>query len=444
MWRKAHALAGSRASMHDSAHAMPYYPVADRVSALGISILLFSCIFLQRFGIPASETQTIAIPFVIAYLVFGYMLLRGRLFVSPGLLVAYCAAMALITLSLMISSVAPSLMSYFYLLSVYLLYVFKLRYREGVFEHAVDAYQNFMLVAAVIGIVQFLGQFVVDRELVFPIDTFLPPEILFTETFNVIIPLTYESEIMKSNGVFFLEPSFFSQFLAIAIVAELTTRQRMRRLLVYGGALLVSYSGTGLALVVVLLPWILYRRGNIQLLVWGFIGIGFLAIAGDALNLEMLTKRIGEFEETESSGFARFISPILLIRDFLLDSAQSFFFGLGAGTIEDVMAASRVNSYLAHDPTWIKLLIEYGFLAFMAVMIYVLMALGHGNRHPVIFVAVMLTFLLLGGYLLNGTMHVLFVALMAWHSDPTRAGVVAPARPIRPRPIRLQHEESPR
>jgi hypothetical protein len=444
MWRKAYAVAGSRASMHPAAHAVPFYPVADRVSALGITVLLFSCIFLQRFGIPASETQTISIPFVMGYLVFGYLLLRGRMFVSPGLLVGYCAAMALITLSFVASDIVPSLLSYFYLLSIYLLYVFKLRYREGCFEHAVDVFQNFMLVAAIFGIAQFVGQFFLDRELVFPIDTFLPPEILLTETFNIIIPLTYESEIMKSNGVFFLEPSFFSQFLAIAIVAELTTRQRMRRLLVYGTGLLVAYSGTGLGLVAVLLPWILYRRGNVQLLVWGFIGIGFLAIAGDALNLDAVTNRLGEFDETQSSGFARFISPILLIRDFLLDSAKGFFFGLGAGSIEDVMTASRVNDYLSHDPTWIKLLIEYGFLAFMTVMAFVLMALGHGNRHPVIFVAVTLTFLVLGGYLLNGTMHVLFVTLMAWHSDPTRGVVVRPAAPLRQRPIRLESEEAPR
>jgi hypothetical protein len=428
MWRKAYAVAGSRAVPHPAAaRGVPFYPAADRVSALGISILLFSCIFLQRFAIPAGDTQQLAVVFVIGYLVSGYLLLRGRLIVSPGLMVAYCAAMALITLSFVFSDILPSMMSYFFLLSIYLLYMFKLRYREGCFEHAVDAFLNFMLIAAIIGIAQFAGQFVVDRDLVFPIDAFLPPAILFTETFNVIIPLTYESAIMKSNGVFFLEPSFFSQFLALAIVAELTMRQRMRRLLIYGTALLVSYSGTGLGLVVLLLPWILYRRGNVQLLVWGMIGLGFLAIAGDALNLEIFTKRLGEFEETQSSGFARFISPIFLIRDFLLDSAKNFFFGLGAGSIEEVMTASRFNDYLAHDPTWIKLLIEYGFLAAVSLLAYVMLAMGHGNRHPVLFVAVMLTFLLLGGYLLNGMMHILFVTLMAWHSDPARALAAASA-----------------
>jgi hypothetical protein len=434
MWRKAYAVAGRR--------AVPFYPAADRVSAFGITILLFSCIFLQRLAIPAGDTQQIAVVFVIGYLVFGYLLLRGRIIVSPGLLIAYCAAMALITLSFVFSDIVPSMLSYFYLLSIYLLYVFKLRYREGCFEHAIDAFQNLMLVAAVVGIAQFAGQFIVDRDLVFPIDTFLPPEMLFTETFNVIIPLTYESEIMKSNGVFFLEPSFFSQFLALAIVAELTMRQRVRRLLVYGAALLVSYSGTGLGLVAVLLPWILYRRGNVQLLVWGAIGVGFLAIAGDALNLEIFTKRLGEFDETHSSGFARFISPIFLIRDFLLDSAKSFFFGLGAGSIEDVMTASRSYNYLSHDPTWIKLLIEYGFLATVTLLIYVLMAMGHGNRQPVFFVAVLLTFLFLGGYLLNGTMHILFVTLMAWHSDPARSLAPASGYPRR-RTVRLHSEPIP-
>ncbi len=426
MWRKAYAFPGSRAATHaTAAPAAPYYPVADRVTTFGITALLFSSIFLQRFAIQAGESQQIAIAFIIGYLIFGYMLLRGRLIVSPGLLVAYCAAMALITLSFVLSGMMSSLLSYIYLLSIYLLYVFKLRYREGTFEHAINAFQNLMLVAALLGIAQFAAQFVVGPELAFPMDAFLPPGILFDDTFHTIIPLTYESEIMKSNGVVFLEPSFFSQFLAIAIVAELTLQQRVRRLLIYGTALLVSYSGTGLGLVALLLPWILYRRGNIMLLVWGFIGAGILFVASDALNLETVTKRLGEFEARDSSGFARFISPILLIRDFLLDSAKSFFFGLGAGSIEEVMKASRFNDYLSHDPTWIKLLIEYGFLAATALLTYVAVALGHGNRHPVLFVAVLLTFLVLGGYLLNGTMHVVFVALMAWHSDPTRGTVPA-------------------
>lgn len=423
-----------------------FLPAADKVSTFGITCILFFCIFLQRFALPiGTGTSQLAVSFVLAYLVFGYMLLRGRLMVSPALAMLFCGVMALMTVSLAIADEKASLMSFIYLFTIYVLYAFKLRYREGVFEHTLHSYQGLMVVAAVFGIVQFASQFVIGPELMFPIDTYFPEELLFRETFNVMIPLAYESEIMKSNGVFFLEPSFFSQFLGLSIIIELTRRQSLWRLVIYCAALLVSYSGTGLSMVVLFLPWILYRRGNIQILVWGAIAVAFLVIAGESLNLSRMADRLQEFGEPESSGFARFISPIYLIRDFLLDSARGFFFGFGPGAIDDFVKASRVGGYLAHDPTWIKLLFEYGFIAFLGLLTYVVTALTHGTRDKVLCVAIIYLYLFLGGYLLNSMMHALFIALMAWHSDPAR--VALPVRRRRSRwiePTAMGEERTPR
>jgi hypothetical protein len=428
MLRRAYAAPHRRGPMPQPAVRLP---AVDRLSAFGITTILFACIFLQRFALPVGSTNQVAVSFILAYAVFGYMLLRGRLLLSPALVMFFCGVMAMMTISLAIADERASLSSFVYLFAIYVLYAFKLRYRDGCFEHTLHSYQNLMIVAALFGIAQFASQFVLGADVMFPIDAYIPQDYLYWETYHVMIPLAYESEIMKSNGVFFLEPSFFSQFVGLSIIIELTRRQSLWRLIVYCAALVVSYSGTGLSMVVLFLPWILYRRGNIQLLVWGFIVACFLIIAGESMNLAKVTNRLAEFSEPESSGFARFISPIYLIRDFLLDSARGFFFGFGPGSIADFVKASRVGGYLAHDPTWIKLLFEYGVFAFLGLLAYVTTALTHGNRDKVLCVAIIYLYLFLGGYLLNGTMHAVFIALVAWHSDPARA-----LAPVRRRPRR--------
>lgn len=404
---------------HAARYSAPPAPEAlvDRATALGIAGILLSCIVLQRFAIPVGGAQ-IPGSFAASYAIIGVLLLVGRLIVNPPLLLFFLATMALLALSMAINLQIASLASFAYLFTIYVLYVFKLRYRQGSFEYAVHFYQALMAFCAALGIAQFFAQFVLPFELVFPIDNFVPDDFRFTEQFNVIIPLTYESPIMKSNGVLFLEPSFFSQFLGLAIIIELTGRQRLIHLGLYGAAMLVSYSGTGMSMVAIFLPWIFIQRGNLQLLALFFVGGLVVLLGGEAMNLNLLAERFGEFGAAQSSGFARFVSPYFLVRDFLIEDAAAFLFGMGPGSIELVVSKAYARAYLAHDPAWIKLMFEYGVIAAACMLTYIAIALRHGSRHGVLAWAILYLFLFLGGYLLNGMMHALFVALLAWHNDP--------------------------
>jgi hypothetical protein len=389
----------------------------DRVTAVGLAAILLSCIVFQRFAIPVGNAQ-IPASFAASYAVFGILLLLGRFVVNPPLAMFFLATMALLALSLAISMTIASIPSFALLFTIYFLYAFKLKYRQGAFEYALDFFLKLMAFSAVLGLAQFFGQFVLPFELVFPIDSFVPDQFRFTEQFNVIIPLAYEAAIMKSNGVLFLEPSFFSQFLGLALVIELTGRQRLLHLGLYGAALIVSYSGTGMSIVAIFLPWILIQRGNLQMLaLMLFCGVLFL-VAGNALNLNLLTERVQEFGSTQSSAFARFMSPYFLIRDFLIEDPSAFLFGMGPGSIEVVVSQAYTRAYLAHDPAWIKLMFEYGTIAAACMLAYIAVALRHGSRHPLLAWAVLFVFLFLGGYLLNGMMHAVFLVLTAWHNHP--------------------------
>ena len=67
-------------------------------------------------------------------------------------------------------------------------------------------------------------------------------------------PIEYGSEYYKSNGVFMLEPSHFSQILALGVIAELASRRRTTRLAILSLALLTTYSGTGPLLLAIMSP----------------------------------------------------------------------------------------------------------------------------------------------------------------------------------------------
>ena len=93
--------------------------------------------------------------------------------------------------------------------------------------------------------------------------------------FNKQAALAYGSEVYRANGVFLLEPSFFSQVLAVAIIAELCTLggkiplASATRLAVFSAALFVSYSGTGVLVLAVCLPLYVVMRRRWGLLLFG-------------------------------------------------------------------------------------------------------------------------------------------------------------------------------
>jgi hypothetical protein len=393
-------------------------PQVDGITISSLAVLIGSCIFLQRFAIPLGATAQVPAAFVAGYLTFVWLLLRGRFNINAQVFGLFLASTAFMTLSVIISATTASLQSFIYLLAIYSLYVFRLKYPAGCYSRALNIFLTLMTGCALLGLAQFALQFVIDSELVFPLDTFTPESFLL-DGFNVIIPLTYGSAIMKSNGVFFLEPSFFSQFLGLAMVIELLGARRVSRILLFAAAMVVCYSGTGLLLVFVFLPWILVRRGNASILAAVIVLAIVLSMVSGVLDLDLLADRVDEFSSTESSGFARFISPFLIMRDFVAMSSWSLLFGMGPGAIEHILNEASV-AYVAHDPTWIKLILEYGFFAAALFMAFISTALFQGTRNRMLSSALLFFYLFLGGYLLNGFLHCLFSALCVWHNRPAR------------------------
>lgn len=391
----------------------------DNVTVSSLVAIVGATVFLQRFAVPFG-TEQVPAAFVIDYLIFLTLLCRGRLVVNTGLFALFMATMAFMTIPLIVSATKASLMSFAELLSIYALYIFKLKYPAGCFRRVSNAFLDIMALCSIFGIAQFVLQFALNPDYVFPLDTFTPDTFLL-DGYNVIIPLEYLSSTLKSNGVFFLEPSFYSQFLAVAAILELMGPQRFSRLVLYAAAMVLSYSGTGLMLLFLFLPWTLMRRSSAGLLVTGVVLVAALVSLSGAIDLSALTDRVGEFSSTDSSAFARFISPFFMFRDFVLVSPGKLLFGLGPGAIEGVERATTRLDYLSHDPTWIKMAAEYGLIASTLFFTYIVAAFFQGSRDRLLAAALLFFYLFLGGYLLNGFINCLFMALLVWHSRPFAA-----------------------
>ena len=105
---------------------------------------------------------------------------------------------------------------------------------------AVTVPRRFAVPGTGAGLLQMAVQFVAKPEWMFPLDMFLPEQ-LFISQFNLRIPITDSLPYLKGNGLVFLEPSHFSQFLAFSILIELAYFRRLPRLALLGLAYLTSF-----------------------------------------------------------------------------------------------------------------------------------------------------------------------------------------------------------
>ena len=137
--------------------------------------------------------------------------------------------------------------------------------------------------------------------------------LLLEGPYNTVIPIG-TTGYMKSNGLFLVEPSVFSQFMALAVIIEILM---FRRLLFIGAfviALMVSLSGTGWLMILSFVLTASFSLG-VRGLVLSFVTAAgaFLAIAVLAVTFpsgfELFMSRTSEIYHVGSSGYDRFVTP---------------------------------------------------------------------------------------------------------------------------------------
>ena len=381
---------------------------ARKAMRFAMVTLLLSATIFQRFGVGSADFA-VSPSLMAAYLVLAVAALAGSLAISASRSILYLAGVGVALSSFLFNEHRSSFPSLLLLLILYLPFVFLLK------EHSLAAndgdwmwrqFSSLSLFCAVAGIVQFFAQFVIHGPWLFDITSLVPEALRNSGTFNTVIPV---GSFNKANGFFFREPSGFSFFMALALISEVVTHRRVARIACYTLALLLTYSGTGILVLLIGTCYPLGRKTFVRLGVVACVGALVFGLLGDSLNLSVTVGRLGEFSEdsSRSSGYIRYIAPGRLLADLFTSESWSPWVGHGPGTI-----FRTVREYEFHDPTWAKLLFEYGLLGFCLFVGLFAFTLRRPAIPMQVRASLFWAWLVTGGHLLSPEQNYLTLALI--------------------------------
>jgi hypothetical protein len=385
--------AGTRANMRSTSWA-------SRIDHIGLALLAIVLIFGQRFAF-----NNISLMFFVMYANLLLSIVLGKVFVDTRRLVLYAIAMGALCLSALVSqhhAFHYSWQSTVYLAAIYFAVVF-VRHDFEMFDFFLNVYQHAMWVAAILGILQFLIQ-LMGVPYVDLLASIFPPWLL-KEGYNTSYGVEWRSTIHKSNGIFFLEPSYFSRHAAISILIELLFLKKMHRLAVFIPALLISFSGTGmmiLAFVAVPLLTRLKLKYTVALSVLAALSFAVLLYSGFA---EHILRRGLEFSDSSSSGYSRFVAPGLCYGDFL--QKEEIWFGKGPGYASMFEEDDPFLVRHFYSVTYAKLGMEYGLIGLFAFTIFALNNFFHRSTSLIISAGMFFEYYIFVGGLM-GAENVLF------------------------------------
>lgn len=384
--------------------------VPGQPAATLFKLLVATVVLLQRFAVPFGNGQLpLVLPLVLVLL--AWSLQRGVLVQEPLRLqlclvaLTWCAGMAAVASW---RGLDWSPLSIIYLVLTYLPFALRLRQADrGAFEDGLRFFLALMTVAAVVGIAQ-IGTQLIGWEYR---DLFsVLPESFVLQGYNTSYPVVYGSSIFKANGTWFLEPSFYSQFLGLAIVVHLHLRRRSVALYLYVVALVAAISGTGILLVIAgTLALAASRLDKHFLRLMAMLVAGGVAVALSPVG-SIFASRLEESASGRRSAEGRFSAPYELTASRLSDDAIAVLSGKGPGAAERLSRQVEEESGLtAVFPVVPKLALEYGLPAVALFLWFVLTSTLVSAPSLPLSVSVLVMYLTLSGSLLQPvTVYTLF------------------------------------
>ncbi len=397
----------------------------DRLaSKVFVHIALFGCLILQRFCVFVGDSP-IYFCLIIFLGLLGWLWFTQRAEMRPlSLALYFCfAVVGLISTFIALNNpdVRLSGISIGSLLSVLSIYIGLTMRPTARFDGTVifDILVLYIRAIAVCGIVQYLIQFAGIR--IFAFMTVFPPlKPFLIEPFFNYHPVThYGSEILRSNGLFLLEPSTFSQILVLGFLADFFVRRDWRFMPVYALAYLTTYAGTGLlafALAAVI-AIIIAPREVPRLGIFAVIGL-VMTVAAALLfpaQFESIAGRATELNATGSSGYARYVSQFGAL-DAILGETRTLI-GYGPGALERAVFYPQGSG----NPAF-KLVVDYGFLGLIVFTIFFVFTLWR-SWLALITLFLLINFQLGGGNLLFPPLVILAAIVCIW-SKPKEASQI--------------------
>lgn len=349
---------------------------------------------LSKFGIPGYANLGIglALPITLLALMLGVFDNRVRL--EPKRLGFYCITLSVLILPMLLQAGTFSLNSLMMLALLHIPYVLVVVRGDELAPKALTFFLHIAKLLAVLGIAQYFLQGFVDKAFLYPIDNLIPQDFV-VQGFNAQGTVNYHSTQIRATGMFMLEPSFLSQFLAVAIVAESVTSRRIWPLGLYALGIISSHAGTGMLILALCMPFVVIIHRRWDLFVLGFLGIVVIFAFGELLNLDFITNRAGEFDDPNSSGFARFVGGFYMFEQMLWPDFKRALFGYGAGAFMDYVHLFDIE---VADMPMTKMIFEFGLVGAFVYFAFIASCLFASPLPRMLSVAIALTFLLNGMY----------------------------------------------
>lgn len=369
-----------------------------------IFLTAFSQIFLNRFGLNLIQDFSLSFSYIFLYAALFAAVLKGLLVTSPTLILSFMFFFFSGVVSYLFGVPERSLSSFLLALVIYFPFVLETVEPSNPEKRFFSLYYMMIVIIGVAGLFQFLAQFFIKEPWLFDYRPLLPDLIRSINPMNTVIPF---GGIIKSNGFFLLEPSFFSQWMALGIFFFGFFSTSFLSYFLFLLGILSSFSGTGLILLlcVCLLSFHYFKSQRRYLLLSSFCIFLFLGLL---LPEAYIKVRLAEFQSDAgvrtSSAAARFMTPFLTLREGIIDHPERIFIGNGPGTINKV-----AKDFEAHDPVWAKLLFEYGLIGSCTLLLLLYISISK-TKHSLAFTCLFfIQWFFLGGHLLNFDIVALYV-----------------------------------
>ncbi|GAA4657877.1 hypothetical protein [Kineococcus glutinatus] len=350
----------------------------------GCTVILLAVTVLQRLALPLGSPVPVGMLVVLG--VLGWLLLQRavveRADATRGFLLAVAGCATAAVAALLLGELL-SVQSLVLLLVVWCAFCFRAHpAAQHVYPRVLDRFEKIMVFFAVVGVAQVLSQFAGVWSYVDYVEEALPPGFTF-EGYNTSYPIQYGSSVIKANAFVFLEPSLFSQFLALALLSCLVRRARPWRVLALAAAMVCAVAGTGMLLLACGLVVLAVRRGG-----WWTARVAAAGAVAVTATLatplgEIILSRTSEATERNSSGSLRFVQPFQYIEATWAAKPSTALTGLGPGgadaAADAVFAATGLPLNFAGAP---KLLLEYGVPAALLFAAFAYLAIVRRAPSP--------------------------------------------------------------
>lgn len=348
---------------------------------------LAAVVFAQRLVVPLGGDQGVTCLLPIAWLSMSTLLAIGNARVDIPAFCGCAAFLAAALVSQIMGNNDFSIGSFALLVAIYVLCPVRVVITHAEYLRILRFYQSCLTLVAFMTFGQYASQLAGHQ---MPIMEDFLPERVIVKNFVYMQEIVYASGFYKPNALVMLEASFLSQFIGLALVIEFWFFRRNRYLVLFGAALVLTFSGTGMILAGVTLALMIGRRG-VDRTAALLVGIGACMAVGLALTgyLDSISGRVAEFSDSNASASVRFIRPLERVYEVLSSGDNgAVLWGYGAGFID------REIGYTWNPP--IKIFVEYGLFTGIAYLVYMVI-LVRVPFAPVLVPGLALEYVLLGG-----------------------------------------------